>query len=169
MARIDDTADLPLIHADAWLLAIDKPAGLLVHRTALDAQADDDVVTRLQAALGAPVWPVHRLDKGTSGVLLLARDVDTARALGALFAAGSLDKRYLALVRGWPADAGQTDAALARDPELPSTGQPQLAACTRWQVQRRLLLPLRTHPQHADTRLALVLSLIHISEPTRLM
>ena len=106
MARIDDTADLPLIHADAWLLAIDKPAGLLVHRTALDAQADDDVVTRLQAALGAPVWPVHRLDKGTSGVLLLARDVDTARALGALFAAGSLDKRYLALVRGWPADAG---------------------------------------------------------------
>jgi tRNA pseudouridine65 synthase len=157
MVRIDhDIAGLPLIHADAWLLAIGKPAGLLVHRTALDAQADDDVVTRLQAALGAPVWPVHRLDKGTSGVLLLARDVDTARALGALFAAGSLDKRYLALVRGWPADAGQTDAALARDPELPSTGQPQLAACTRWQVRRRLLLPLRTHPQHADTRLALV-------------
>ncbi len=156
MACIDHTAGLPLIHADAWLLAIHKPAGLLVHRTALDAQADDDVVTRLQAALGAPVWPVHRLDKGTSGVLLLARDVDTARALGALFAAGSLDKRYLALVRGWPADAGQTDAPLARDPELPSTGQPQLAACTRWQVQRRLLLPLRTHPQHADTRLALV-------------
>lgn len=156
MSSIDDTAGLRLIHADAWLLAIDKPAGLLVHRTALDAQADDDVVTRLQAALGAPVWPVHRLDKGTSGVLLLARDVDTARALGALFAAGSLDKRYLALVRGWPADAGQTDAPLARDPELPSTGQPQLAACTRWQLRRRLLLPLRTHPQHADTRLALV-------------
>lgn len=156
MACIVDTAGLPLIHADAWLLAIDKPAGLLVHRTALDAQADDDVVTRLQAALGAPVWPVHRLDKGTSGVLLLARDVDTARALGALFAAGSLDKHYLALVRGWPAGAGQTDAPLARDPELPSTGQPQLAACTRWQVQRRLQLPLRTHPQHADTRLALV-------------
>lgn len=156
MACIDDTAGLPLIHADAWLLAIHKPAGLLVHRTALDAQADDDVVTRLQAALGAPVWPVHRLDKGTSGVLLLARDVATARALGALFAAGSLDKRYLALVRGWPADDGQTDAPLARDPELPSTGQPQLAACTRWQVQRRLLLPLRTHPQHADTRLALL-------------
>lgn len=156
MTGPDGLDGLPLLHADAWLLAIDKPPGLLVHRTALDAQADDDVVTRLQAALGAPVWPVHRLDKGTSGVLLLARDVDTARALGALFAAASLDKRYLALVRGWPADAGQTDAPLARDPELPSTGQPQLAACTRWQVRSRLVLPLCTHPQHADTRLALV-------------
>jgi tRNA pseudouridine65 synthase len=156
MAASDLGTALPLIHADAWLLAIHKPAGLLVHRTALDAHADDDVVTRLQAQLGAPVWPVHRLDKGTSGVLLLARDVHTARALGALFAAGSLDKRYLALVRGWPAETGQTDLPLARDPELPSSGQPQLAASTRWQVQRRLLLPIRSDPRHADTRLALV-------------
>ncbi len=156
MALQDTCANLPVVHADAWLLAIHKPAGLLVHRTALDAQTDDDVVTRLQAALGAPVWPVHRLDKGTSGVLLLARDVVTARALGAQFAAGTPDKRYLALVRGWPADAGQTDLPLARDPELPSTGQPQLLASTRWQLQRRLLLPICSHPRHADTRLALV-------------
>ncbi len=149
-------ASLPLIHADAWLLAIHKPAGLLVHRSALDAHADDDVVSRLQAQLGAPVWPVHRLDKGTSGVLLLARDVATARALGALFSAGAPDKRYLALVRGWPTDAGQTDMPLARDPELPSTGQPHVAAGTRWQVQRRLVLPICSDPRHADTRLALV-------------
>ncbi len=164
---------LPLLHADAWLLAVHKPAGLLVHRTALDAQADDDVVTRLQALLGAPVWPVHRLDKGTSGVLLLARDAATARQLGAMFASGALDapstgpalhtplhkpvhKQYLALVRGWPADAGEIDAPLARDPELPSTGQPLLAACTRWQVLQRLVLPVATHARHADTRLALV-------------
>jgi tRNA pseudouridine65 synthase len=149
-------AGLPVLHADAWLLAVHKPAGLLVHRTTLDAQADDDVVTRLQAALGAPVWPVHRLDKGTSGVLLLARDVDSARTLGAAFAAGQVDKRYLALVRGWPADAGETNTPLARDPELPSTGQPLLAACTRWQVLQRLVLPIHTHPAHSDTRLALV-------------
>ncbi len=147
---------LQLLHADRWLLAVHKPAGLLVHRTALDAQADDDVVTRLQARLGAPVWPVHRLDKGTSGVLLLARDVHMARALGALFAEGALHKHYIALVRGWPADSGQTDAPLARDPELPSTGQPLLAASTRWQVLQRLTLPLATQAQHADTRLALV-------------
>ena len=153
---------LPLIHQDAQLLAVHKPAGLLVHRSALDAQADDDVVTRLRRQTSAPVWPVHRLDKGTSGVLLLARDAGTARALGGWFGAASqgearrIDKRYLALVRGWPAEAGEIDQPLARDPELPSTGQPQLPACTRWRVLQRLLLPLATDGRHADTRLALV-------------
>ena len=75
-------------------------------------------------------------------MLLLARDVHTARQLGALFAAGTLHKQYRALVRGWPADAGQTDTPLARDPERPSTGQPLLPASTRWQVLHRLELPL---------------------------
>jgi tRNA pseudouridine65 synthase len=102
------------------------------------------------------------LDKGTSGVLLLARDAATARLLGDAFAAASqgearrINKRYLALVRGWPAAAGEIDQPLARDPELPSTGQRQLPACTRWQVLQRLTLPLATTPGHADTRLALV-------------
>lgn len=150
--------DLPLIHRDAQLLALHKPAGLLVHRSAIDAGTRDDVVTRLRQQVGAPVWPVHRLDKGTSGVLLLALDVDTARRLGAVFsgAVAGLDKRYLALVRGWPAAAGEIDQPLARDPELPSAGQPRLAACTRWQVLRQLALPLATDGRHADTRLALV-------------
>lgn len=153
---------LTLIYQDAQLLAVHKPDGLLVHRTALDAHADDDLVTRLRAQLGGPVWPAHRLDKGTSGVLLLARDAATARLLGDHFAAASrgeerlIDKRYLALVRGWPADAGAIDQPLARDPELPSAGQPRLPACTRWRVLQRLVLPLATAPGHDDTRLALV-------------
>ena len=157
---------LALLHADDWLLAVHKPAGLLVHRSAMDAHATHDVVTQLRAQTGAPVWPVHRLDKGTSGVLLLARDVHSARQLGAAFAAASaggpdspdppVTKRYIALVRGWPADAGEIDLALARDPELPSTGQLQLPACTRWQVLQRLQLPISTDGHHADTRLALL-------------
>jgi tRNA pseudouridine65 synthase len=167
--RMSATPPLRLLHDDRWLVAVDKPAGLLVHRTALDAQADTDLLMQLQAQLAARLWPVHRLDKGTSGVLLLARDVDTARSLGALFAAGASSasadaqalhkpprKHYLALVRGWPADAGAIDSPLARDPELPSTGQPLLPAATRWQVLQRLVLPVATHPQHPHTRLALV-------------
>ena len=160
------TTPLMLIHTDAWLLAVHKPCGLLVHRTALDAQATEDLVTQLRAQIGAPVWPVHRLDKGTSGVLLLARDAVTARQLGADFAAAGgaihkpvdkpIDKRYLALVRGWPAAEGEIDQPLARDPELPSTGQPRLAACTRWRVLQQLQLPLATDGRHADTRLALL-------------
>lgn len=158
------STDLTLIHRDTHLLAVHKPAGLLVHRSALDAHADDDVVTRLRARLDAPVWPVHRLDKGTSGVLLLALDADSARRLGAVFAGTAegpdgpyqVDKRYLALVRGWPAAEGEIDQPLARDPELPSAGQARLAARTRWQVLQRLQLPIATDGRHADTRLALV-------------
>ena len=137
---VQPSAPLTILHSDRWLLAVHKPAGLLVHRSALDAHADTDLLTLLQDQLGVPLWPVHRLDKGTSGLLLLARDVDTARQLGALFAAGSLQKTYLALVRGWPAEAGQTNQALARDPELPSTGQPLLEARSagisrRWPIR----------------------------------
>ncbi|MBI5257943.1 MAG: pseudouridine synthase [Burkholderiales bacterium] len=149
-------AALPVLYEDAQLLAVHKPAGLLVHRSGLDAHELDDVVTRLRAQRHSAVWPAHRLDKGTSGVLLLALDAATASALGAAFAEGRVHKRYLALVRGWPADEGLNDTALARDPELPSTGQPLLAAATRWQVLRRFEWPLRTHPAHATTRCALV-------------
>jgi tRNA pseudouridine65 synthase len=151
------TLDLPLIYSDEHLVAVHKPAGLLVHRTALDAQADDDVVTRLRHQLGRPVWPAHRLDKGTSGVLLLALDADSASHLGHSFAQGLAHKRYLALVRGWPVDHGQTDYPLARDPELPSKGQPLLEASTRWQVLRQFDWPVRTDPRHPGTRTALVL------------
>ena len=154
---------LTMLYADEALLAVHKPAGMLVHRSALDAHATSDVVTQMRAQTGAPVWPVHRLDKGTSGVLLLARNVHSARQLGVAFAAANagesgrqVSKHYIALVRGWPADSGETLQALARDPELPSTGQPHLPACTRWQVLQRLLLPLCTDGRHADTRLALL-------------
>lgn len=147
---------LTVLHADARCLAVDKCAGLLVHRSSLDAQATDDALTRLTAALGEPLWPVHRLDKGTSGALLFARDAAAARAIGAAFAAGAVAKRYRALVRGWPAERGQIDEPLARDPERPSTGQPRLDAHTRWQVLARLDLPLATDARHATTRLALV-------------
>ena len=150
---------LPVLYRDARLLAIDKPAGLLVHPSALDRHEDDTVLARLRAQGEGPVWPVHRLDKGTSGLLLLARDADAAAALGAAFAAheaGGVVKHYLALVRGWPADAGEIDAPLARDPELPSAGQPRVAACTRWRVRGRFTLPVAADGRHADTRVALV-------------
>ncbi|OYU72483.1 MAG: pseudouridine synthase, partial [Burkholderiales bacterium PBB5] len=147
---------LTVLHQDARCLAVHKPAGLLVHRTALDAHESDDVLTRLRAQLDEPLWPVHRRDKGTSGRRRRARDADAARWLGAAFAEGRCHKLYRALVRGWPAERGEIDAPLARDPELPSTGQPLLAASTRWQRLACLDWPLRTHPQHPSTRVALV-------------
>ena len=123
---------LQLLHVDEALVVINKPPGLLVHPSALDAHEQRSALVCLREQLGMPLWTVHRLDKATSGVLMFARSVEVARVLGAAFEAGLIRKRYLALVRGWPPEAGEIDQALARDPELPSGGQPRLAALTRY-------------------------------------
>lgn len=145
------------IYQDEHLVAVDKPPGLLVHRTQLAAGEDEAALQLLRDQLGRPVWPVHRLDRGTSGVLLFALSAEVASLLGAMFEQGRMDKRYLALVRGWPgADEGLIDHPLARDPELPSAGQPLLEAQTRWRVLQRLEWPLATDPRFATTRVALL-------------
>jgi tRNA pseudouridine65 synthase len=148
---------LTLLHLDEHLVAIDKPPGLLVHRTQLAAQEDQAALQLLRDQLGRPVWPVHRLDRGTSGVLLFALSAEVASLLGAMFEQGRMAKSYLALVRGWPAaDEGLVDHPLARDPEMPSAGQTLLAAQTRWRVLRRVEWPLATDPRFATTRVALL-------------
>lgn len=148
---------LTLIYEDEYLVAIAKPPGLLVHRTQLAAGEDEAALQLLRDQLGRTVWPVHRLDRGTSGVLLFALSAEVAATLGAMFEGGRMHKRYLALVRGWPAaDEGVVDHPLARDPELPSAGQTMLDAQTRWRVLQRLDWPIATHPRFPTTRVALL-------------
>lgn len=148
---------LDILHLDEHLVAIDKPPGLLVHRTQLAAHEDEAALQQLRDQLGRPVWPVHRLDRGTSGVLLFALSPEVASALGAMFEQGRMAKSYLALVRGWPAeDQGLVDHPLARDPEKPSAGQPLLEAQTRWRVLQRREWPVTTDPRFATTRVALL-------------
>ena len=146
---------LRVLHADPAVIAIDKPAGLLVHRSALDAHETRSAAELLRAQLDAPVWMLHRLDKATSGVLAFARSAPVASELGAAFESGRVRKRYLALVRGWPAAEGEIDYALARDPELPSAGQPRLPAVTRYRVRARFEWPF-ADGAHATSRYALV-------------
>lgn len=148
-------APLRILHLDDELVAVDKPPGLLVHPSALDAHETRNAWDLLRAQLGQPLWTVHRLDKATSGVLLFARSADAARRLGSAFESGRVRKRYLALVRGWPAAEGEIDHALARDPERPSTGQARVQATTRW---RRLACHEWPFPdgRHATSRYALV-------------
>ena len=106
-------APLNVLYRDEHLVAVEKPSGLLVHRTALDSHALDFAVQRLRVQLGRPVYPAHRLDKATSGVLLFALAPAVHRQLSAAFEARSVSKRYLAVVRGWPAASGVIDYALA--------------------------------------------------------
>lgn len=119
------SAEPVVLHRDDDLLAIAKPSGMLVHRGwADDAEVAIDWVSR---ALALPdARPVHRLDRGTSGVLLFALHPEAAAALGAQFAAGEVGKRYLALVRGHAPDSLLVDHPLR--PHDAKTGKRRKAA-----------------------------------------
>ena len=155
-AALPAPGPLEVIHHDADLLVVHKPAGLLVHRSALDAHEHDTALDRLRAQFGgaraASLAPARRLDKGTSGLLVFATHAQAARALGEAFEGGRVRKRYLALVRGWPAPQAQVDHPLARDPELPSAGQPRLPACTCVTRLARVEWPFAVDSRHPTSR-----------------
>jgi tRNA pseudouridine32 synthase/23S rRNA pseudouridine746 synthase len=101
---------LAVLYADAHLLAVDKPPGRIV----IPGRGPPEL-TVLDEARGehGPLWVVHRLDRGTSGVLLLARSATAHRALNLAFDGRRVDKRYVALVRGSPPAAQRLDAWIA--------------------------------------------------------
>ncbi|WP_293747709.1 pseudouridine synthase [Limnohabitans sp. Rim8] len=146
---------LDILYLDDYLAIVHKPAGWLVHRTPLDKGETRFVLQTLRDQIGQHVWPVHRLDKGTSGVLLFALDADTARLLGQAFESGQgLQKTYRAVVRGWPADAGLIDHPLKRMPDDMRTERLEVQpAQSRFATLRHFELPL---PQQgfASTRCA---------------
>lgn len=117
MAAVTPPADetpLEIVYRDDRLVVIHKPAGLLVHRSELDRHETRFAVQLLRDQIGQHVWPAHRLDRGTSGLLVFALDADTAGRLGAQFEAQTVDKRYLAVVRGHPPESGLIDHPLSR-------------------------------------------------------
>ena len=97
-----DATALDVLYADAWLAVIDKPAGLMVHDSALARGETDFAADRLREQFGKPIFLVHRLDRATSGCLLLAFDRDTASALGKVLMSRAVEKDYWAICRGWP-------------------------------------------------------------------
>ncbi len=98
-------AALPVLHADDRLAVVVKPAGLMVHDSALARGETEFAADRLRAQFGRPIFLVHRLDRATSGCLLLAFDRDTAAALGRTMMSREVGKDYLAICRGWPEPA----------------------------------------------------------------
>jgi len=111
--------DLPVLHADAHIAVVAKPAGLMVHDSALARGERDFAADRLREQFARPVFLVHRLDRATSGCLLLAFDRDTASLLGKALMAGAVDKHYLAVCRGWPEESFVVDHALDGGPGKP--------------------------------------------------
>jgi len=128
-----NVTDLRVLHADAWLAVVDKPAGLMVHDSALARGETDFAADRMRAQFGKPIFLVHRLDRATSGCLLLAFDRASASELGkAMMARDGLDpietsvvemaaveKDYLAVCRGWPDERFVVDHPLDGGPGKP--------------------------------------------------
>lgn len=106
--------DLDILYQDEFLVAVNKPSGLLVHRSWLDCHATEFALQKVRDQIGRYVFPVHRLDRPTSGVLLFALDKASAKNMCEQFLAHSTEKRYLAVVRGLLAD-GELDYPLRED------------------------------------------------------
>ena len=149
---------LEVLYQDSHLVAIHKPAGLLVHRTDLDRHETRFAVQMLRDQLGRRVWPVHRLDRGTSGVLLFALNRETAATLSGQFEVGRVEKTYLAVVRGWPAEAGMIDHPLTRLLDQPAdlaVAGPAQAALTQFRRLATVELPCRVD-RYPTSRYALI-------------
>lgn len=144
---------LPVLWHEGECIAIHKPAGWLVHRTGLDAGETRFVVQALRDQIGVPVHPVHRLDKGTSGVLLMALSPAAARQLSAHFERREVHKRYVAMVRGWPPDQAHVDHALRPDEAAPQAPAQDAVTDFRLLARCSLDVPVDRYPQ---TRVALV-------------
>jgi tRNA pseudouridine32 synthase/23S rRNA pseudouridine746 synthase len=138
---------MTLLHADAHLVAVDKPAGML-SVPGRGADKADCAARRVQAAFPDALI-VHRLDMGTSGVLVFGRGADAQRRLSMAFADRGVDKRYLAIVAGWPVeDAGRIELPLIGDwPNRPrqmvdlARGKP---STTLWRLLARQAAAIRT-------------------------
>jgi tRNA pseudouridine65 synthase len=126
--------ELEILFVDADLVIVNKPSGLLVHRGW--ANDDDVAMFRVRDMLGAHVYPVHRLDRGTSGALCFARTREAAATLTARFESRQVDKRYLALVRGEPGASGTIDHPIPRSAEN-SASAPRVPAVTHYRLVAR--------------------------------
>lgn len=100
---------LDIIFHDEYFVAVNKPAGMLVHRSWLDKHETQFVMQTLRDQIGQHVFPLHRLDRPTSGVLMFALSSEVASQVMPMFANHEMNKTYHAIVRGWIEESGRLD------------------------------------------------------------
>ncbi|GAA4295508.1 pseudouridine synthase [Nibribacter koreensis] len=106
---------LEIIYEDAQYVAINKPNGLLVHRTRIAEEKKEFALQLLRDQLGYRLHAVHRLDRGTSGVLLFAKSPEATAPLVKAFAERQPDKTYYAIVRGYAPEQATIDSPIRPD------------------------------------------------------
>lgn len=106
-----------ILHQDDDCVVVDKPPGMIVHRGW--ANDEDDLMRAVRNVVGRHVHPLHRLDRGASGAVAFALHPNAARIIGAAFAEGRVEKRYVALTRGHPPEHGVIDHPIPNEPDGP--------------------------------------------------
>jgi tRNA pseudouridine65 synthase len=142
---------IEILYQDEHLIAVNKPAGLLAHASRMATDVDVDLLDTLRQQVGGNIHLVHRLDRATSGLVLAARNSGMAGVLGRQFMERSVQKRYLGVVRGWPAAEGEIDYAL---PDV-RDNSPRKPALTRFRTLATTTVPLPLG-KYPEQRYALV-------------
>lgn len=106
---------LEIIYQDEWLVAVNKPSGWLVHRSWLDRDEKVVVMQTVRDQIGQHVFTAHRLDRPTSGVLLMGLSSEAGRRLSQQFEQHQMQKRYHAIVRGWLMEEALLDYPLVEE------------------------------------------------------
>ncbi|MDJ0656759.1 MAG: tRNA pseudouridine(65) synthase TruC [Xanthomonadales bacterium] len=151
---------LEVVYRDDHIIAVNKPPGLLTHRSAIDRHETRFAMQMLRDQIGQRVYPVHRLDKPTSGILLFALSRDCARQLSEQFASRQVDKYYLAVVRGFCPHHGVIDHALREKLDKMTddravADKPPQEAVTRFRRLATVELPIEVD-RYPQTRYSLV-------------
>ena len=112
VTREESKPEVRVIYQDEYFVAIDKPSGLFVHKSFMDRHEKYFALQLVRDQIGQYVYPLHRLDRPTSGVLLFALSQDVARLMGEQFSQRKVKKAYLAITRGYIQSDGIVDYAL---------------------------------------------------------
>lgn len=143
---------LDILYDDPHFVAINKPPGVLVHRTRI-SEDTVFVLQTLRDQIGTSVYIIHRLDRATSGVLILGKSSADAESLAEHFREKTIEKKYWAIVRGWTDDQGTVDYAV-RDQDKP--GAAFLPAVTHYRTLGRSEVPHAIGTKYPTARFSLV-------------
>ncbi|HET9033242.1 MAG TPA: pseudouridine synthase [Dokdonella sp.] len=140
-----------ILYCDEHIVVVNKPAGIPVHRSRMVNDDKIFLIDQVRVLVDGPLHLIHRLDRATSGVLLIGRNSEVAGTLGRQFMQRGVEKIYLAVCRGWPEQTGEIDYPL---PGVRENSE-RKPALTRWRRLATVEVPIAIS-RYPQQRYALV-------------
>jgi len=150
---------IKVLYKDDYLFAVAKPPGMFVHRTALSRERGVFLLQEARNLYGGHLYPVHRLDRPTSGVVIFATSPEVARILAEYFKKKEIEKYYIAVVRGWTDVSGVMNSPLVKITEktTPVEQLKEQEAVTKYETLARTEIPVAVS-RYPTSRYSLVLA-----------